>query len=236
MVAPVHGKNDTRLDDLLGKARELGVAAGKGRDTLVQFGILAVNAAYDGVIDLTKDKHGNGNDDAVRFYSEYAKALATSTVFDHKTASGKVQAAKVRSCIRLGSWTRGGPGEPIGTMNKLFAERDRIRRDPKQVGSLDDAYNTLLRFARFQVKQNGVIDDAQLLRQFCLKPATQQKTLEEHLGVILKNLEDVRSGRAGGGTIQHTSPIFENALGLLRDDIQKIRKGDYEKPEPADDE
>jgi hypothetical protein len=224
-LPPNSGKNDTRYEDLLHKARELGVMAGKGKDTLVQFGILMVNAAYDGAIDLSKDKHGSGVDDAAHAYGEYSRAMATGTIFDHRSPSGKVQAAKLRSCIRLGSWTRGGPGEPIQTMNKLLAIRDKLRKDPVQCKGLDDAYNTLLRYARYQVKQNGAIDDEQLLRVFCLKPEAQKATLEEYLKGVSKKLEDLRAGRAAGGSLQHTSVVIDNVISSLRMEVSDIRKG-----------
>lgn len=219
-----HGKNDTRFEDLIVKARELGHLAGKGKDTLVQFGILAVNAAYDGVLDLTKDKHGSGCDDAVHAYREYSAAMAGATIFDHKSPSGKVQAAKLRSCIRLGSWTRGGPGEPIATMNKLLSIRDKLRKDPVQVKLLDDAYNTLLRYARYQVKQNGAIDDEALLRVFCIKPAAQQATLEEYLQSVIKRVDDLRAGRAAGGSLQHTSAVLDRVVSSLKMEITDLRK------------
>jgi hypothetical protein len=228
MTTPTHGKNDTRLDDLLDKARELGVKAGQGKDTLVQFGLLVVNAAYDGVLDLAKDKHGNGVDDAVKAYTEYGKAMASSTVFDHRSASGKVQAAKLRSCIKLGGWTRGGAGEPISTVNKLMAQRDKLRRDPATCKTLDDAYNTLLRYARYQVKQNAVVDDAQLLRAFCLKPVSQTKTLEDFLQDTAKRLDDLRTGRAASNTLSHSSQQLATAVSLIRQEITDLRTGKAE--------
>lgn len=228
-------KNDARYDDLLVKARELGMAAGKGKDTLVQFGILAVNAAYDGVLDLTKDKHGTGIDDACRAYAEYARALAVNTIFDAKSPSGKVQAAKLRTCIRLGSWTRGGPGEPIATMNKLLGIRDKLRKDPVQNKLLDDAYNTLLRFARFQMKQTGPISDEHLLRQFCLKPGAKARTLEEYLAGVCKSLDDLRAGRAAHNTLQHTSAAIVSALSNLRMEISDLRSTARTETAAADD-
>lgn len=217
-------KNDTRFEDLLATARELGTLAGKGKDTLVQFGILAVNGAYDGFLDLTKDKHGAGVDDAAHAYREYSHAMAKGTIFDHKSPSGKVQSAKLRSCIRLGSWTRGGPGEPIATMNRLMGMRDKMRKDPVQVKTLDDAYNTLLRFARYQVKQNGAVDDENLLRIFCIKPPAEQTTLEEYLQGIVKKVDDLHAGRAMGGSLQHTSVVIRNVISALKMEISDLRK------------
>lgn len=223
MTETTHGKNDTRFDDLLVKARDLGRAAGTGKDTLVQFGLLVVNAAYDGVLDLTKDKHGTLIDDAVKAYSEYGAGLAEKTIFDHKSPTGKVQAAKLRTCIKLGTWTRGGPGEPIQTLNKLMGLRHKMRANPVTAKTLDDAYNTLLRYARVQIKQNGAISDDKLLREFCVKPVSKTKTLEEYLQGVVKHVEDLRVGRAASGTLQRSSPHLVQAIQNLKADIHDLR-------------
>ena len=113
-----NGKNDFRFDDLVGKMKELGEQAGKGRDTQIKFGLLVVNAAYDGTIDDVKNKHGKGVDDITKLCSEYARAQATHTMFDAKSASSRVQMAKANTCRKLGAWTRGGPGEPIAKIGR----------------------------------------------------------------------------------------------------------------------
>lgn len=229
MATPTHGKNDHRLGDLLEKAKELGALAARGKDTIVQFGLLVANAAYDGVLDVTKDKHGDGVDDAVHAYSEYERSRAGANVFDHKSPSGKVQASKLRSLIKLGGWTRGGPGEPIATMNKLMGMRHNMLKTPSQAKLLDDPYNTLLKFARFQVKQNSVIDDDHMLRQLCLRTPSKTKTLEEYLSDTAKRLEDLRTGRAASSTLQHSSDQITHAILMIRAEVTELRKP---QPEP----
>lgn len=219
-----HGRNDTRFDDLLVKARDLGAQAARGKDTLVQFGILVVNAAQDGVLDLIKDKHGTGVDDAVKAYQEYHTACASATIFDHKSPNGKVQSSKLRACIKLGNWTRGGPGQPVATMNKLFAMRDKLRRDPMARNGLDDAYNTLLRYARYQVKQNGPADDENLLRALCMKAPSKQATLEEYLQATVKRLDDLEKGTAQGRSLSHSSPTLMQARIAIRQELADLRR------------
>lgn len=226
------GQNDNRFDDLLAKCAELGAAHGKGKNTLAQFYMLTANAAYDCVIDLIKDKHGDGIDDAAQAYEAFDKARNASTMFDHKSPSGKVQTAKLRAMVKLGGWTRAGAGEPIATMNKLVAMRDNLRKTPGEVGKLDDICNTLLRYARFQVKQLSLVDDKQVLRSFCMAPAKQSKTLEDFLNDTAKRLEDLRQGKAGSGTLQHSSPRLVHALIEIREEAKALRKGEIEPGTP----
>lgn len=227
-TTPGKGHNDP-VAQLLVQAKELGAQKARGIDTLVQFGILCVNAAYNGQIDQTKNKHGASIDDAVRLYAEFEKGRATASIFDHKSASGKVQAAKLRTCIKLGGWTRGGAGEPIATMNKLMDIRRRLRLDPIMRPKLDDAYATLLRWGRYQVKQTEVVDDPDALRAFCLKAEGLPMTLEDYLAGTAQRLDDLRSGKAAGGTLRHTSPAVLNALSELCAEIAHVKNsGDDE--------
>ena len=221
-----NGKNDFRFDDLVGKMKELGEQAGKGRDTQIKFGLLVVNAAYDGTIDDVKNKHGKGVDDITKLCSEYARAQATHTMFDAKSASSRVQMAKANTCRKLGAWTRGGPGEPIATVDKLLAMRDTLRRNPDNAKKLDDAYNTLLRYARFQLKPANVstlVTDEDLLRSFCFKPINDTKTHEEVLQGIIKTLEDVRAGRAASGTVQDGCVQVQDAVAGLKARLSELR-------------
>lgn len=227
-TTPTHGKNDTRLDDLDKQIEELGVQAGQGKDTLVKFGILMVNAAYDGVVDLQKDKHGPGRDDAVIRYEKYSKASSGAVVFNPKGDSGKVQATKLRTCIKLGSWTRGGKGEPIATVNKLMSKFLDMRKDPTMRSKLDDAYNVLLRYARFQLKQNSVVNDDELLRQLCLKAPAASKTVEEVLQGLVKQIDDLRMGKTQNKTLQHSSAAMAHVTGILRQEIADLRKVEKE--------
>lgn len=216
--------NDYRFAELLEKATELGAQHGRGKDTMVQFGILTVNAAYDGVLDLAKDKHGDGVDDAVKAYAAYSAGSASAVIFDSKSPSGKVQAAKLRSCVRLGTWTRGGQGEPIGAMNKLFAEYHNLRKDPVKAKQLDDAYGVLLKFARFQIKQTAAVDDPQVFRALCNKKQSSTKSLEEYVNGVVKRLEDLAKGKAAHNTLQDNSPVIETAIKGLKQHITDLRK------------
>lgn len=213
---------------LLKQAHELGQAKARGVDTLVQFGLMCVNAAYDGKIDLTKNKHGDGLDDAVRLYTEFEKGRSKAAIFDHKSASGKVQAAKLRTCVKLGGWTRGGTGEPIATVNKLMAIRDKLRATPVLRTQLDDAYATLLRFARCQLKLTAVIDDADVLRGFCLKKEARGPTTQEYVAATLKRLDDLRAGKAAGGTLRRSSANIVNAISALRAECSDLELEDDE--------
>lgn len=218
VATPGVGHNDP-LGKLMLHVYELGTLKAKGVDTLVQFGLLCVDAAYSGHIDLAKHKHGDTVDDAVKLYAEFEKGRSKASVFDHKSASGKVQAAKLRTCIKLGGWTRGGTGQPLATVNKLMLIRAKLRQDPLQRPKLDDAYATLLRYGRFQLKHDSVQDDDDLLRSLCLKNEKKPTDLEEYLAATCKRLDDLRKGTAASSTLRHTSANVINAIAALRDEI-----------------
>lgn len=222
-TTPGVGHNDP-VAALLAQAKELGAQKARGIDTLVQFGILCVHAAHNGHVDLMKNKHGDSVDDAVRLYAAFEKGRSAASIFDHTSASGKVQAAKLRTCVKLGGWTRGGVGEPIATMNKLMDIRRKLRNDPLMRPKLDDAYATLLRYGRFQIKQTEAVDDPETLRALCLKAEGKPVTLKEYLAATAKRLDDLRAGKAAGGTLRHTSPAVLNALSELRAECEAVEE------------
>lgn len=220
-TAPGIGHNDP-VNKLLTKAHDLGAQKARGVDTLVQFGLMCVEAAYQGHIDLKKSKHGEGMDDAVHLYAAFEKGRSKASIFDHTSASGKVQATKLRSCVKLGGWTRGGTGQPIATVNKLMDIRRKLRNDPLSRSKLDDAYATLLRYARYQIKQNSVVDDVDVLTVFCLKKVSEPIGLQDYLSLTAKRLDDLRSGKAAGGTLRHSSANIVNALSALRGECTAV--------------
>lgn len=217
------GTNDTRFADLCNEVSALGKSHGEGKDSSIKFTLRLFSAAFDQVLDEVKDKHGTGIDDAVYQYALYAKAAAETTIFDHKSASGKVQASKARTAIKFGGFTRFGPGEPKSVVNSLMGLRHKMRQDPATRDKLDDPVNTFLRFARFQMKQNTVMDDPHTLRQFCLKPGKSTKDLETVLKGIAKSLNDVMLGKAAEGSVQDSSYEIRESVSLLKQRIADLK-------------
>lgn len=79
--------------------------------------------------------------------------------------------------IKLGMWPKGGPGEPLSTLNSLMTLRDKLRKDNSFVKRIEDPTNCMLRFARAQLKRDSVIDVTEL-QEFCLKRDPEIRTAE----------------------------------------------------------
>lgn len=210
-VTPLHGKNDTRFDELVDDVKNFAKLEGMAKDSPIKVGLKLVEAAYDGVIDLVADKHGKGIDDAAYIMEQAAMARRGAVRFDAKSDSGQVQISKARTCIKLGSWTKGGRGEPQATVNALMNMRDKLRKDPAQAKTLGDAYDSLLRYARAQIKLDRLIDDEEELKSFLLKAPKKLKNVEEALKAIQKNINALIGGKLQGGTLQYSDDDLQRA-------------------------
>lgn len=213
-----HGKNDHRFDDLLGDVRKIGADIGNGRLGRLRIGLLLVNGAYNNVVDTTRNKHGDGIDDAVAVTMECVKA-DTQADPNNDSKSAGVQASKFRACIKLGGWTRGGPGQPIDNVNKLL---DRHAALKKSGAKVRDAFEALLKYASVQIKLQAAMDEKDL-EQFVLKSTKEPPTLEEYLEGVSKKLTDLVTGKAANGTLQDTSPAVQLAVEGLQGHIENIR-------------
>lgn len=195
--------NRPSFDDILADVKELGVQAGKGQDTQIKFFLKVTESAFLNVIDLDADKHGKGIDDATKLSDEYSKAQSGSTIFSTKAAKKTISCTKLG--IRLGMWTKGGPGEPLSTLNNLMTTWRKMRADPVNKGALVDAFNTATKFAREQLKRPTLIGQ-QELTGFCYKAGQDAKTAEEVLDTVRKVLRSLRDGKASKGTALDNSP------------------------------
>ena len=137
------------------------------------------------MINLNPDKHGKGIDDATKLADEYSKAQSGATIFSTKAAKKTISTTKLG--IRLGLFTKGGPGEPLNTLNNLLTLWRKERAKPENKGQMVDAVNAAHKFARDQLKRPTMITDAEL-RGYCFKPAVDTKTAEEVLDAIRKTL------------------------------------------------
>ena len=186
--------NDTRYDDLMVRIREFASQEGMGKDSRIKWGLALLDAAYDGVIDDTKNKHGKDEDDAVNLCAEYALHQRKATQFDTKSDSGMVQISKARVVIRCGGLTTLGRGEPVANVNNLMDMRRKLRA--QRADNLDDAYATLLRYCRLQLKsKDKLLDDPDFLRSLCLKTTPATKTVEAKLRAIHKEVDKLITGK-----------------------------------------
>ncbi len=195
--------NKPTFTDVLAKVKDLGEQAGKGVDVQIKHFLVVVENAFLNVIDLDPDKHGKGIDDATKLADEYSKAQSGATIFSTKAAKKTISTTKLG--IRLGMFTKGGPGEPLNTLNNLLTLWRKERAKPENKGQMVDAVNAAHKFARDQLKRPTMIGDAEL-RGYCFKPAADTKTAEEVLDAIRKTLRALRDGKASKGTALDNAP------------------------------
>lgn len=220
---PAAPSNVISFADLLQTAATLGAEAGKGKDTQVKFLLKTVEGAYHNALDLSRNKHGAEVDDATKLAEAYVKAQQGAVVFDAKSANQMKLISTLRTSIKLGAWPKGGNGEPLATVNNLMTIRQNLRKIPAEAKRLDDAANTLLKYARAQLKVDRLLDDAQL-KELCYKPGKGLPTAEELLERTAKQLDALITGKAGQGTVQDNSKEVRDARFALRQRLIAIAK------------
>lgn len=215
--------NTPTFQDMLDAAAQLGGEAGKGKDTQVKFLLTTIQGAYHNVLDLNHSKHGTDVDDATKLAETYVKAQQGAVVFDAKAPNQRKLISCVRTGIKLGSWPKGGNGEPIATVNNLLSKRAALRKNPATAKRLNDAANTLLAYARAQLKLDRLIDDAGL-EEFLFKPQGDDATAEEIIASTVKKLDKLISGEASRGTAQCKTAHVVNARDSLRQELADMAK------------
>lgn len=214
-------KNAITFADLLQTATELGAEAGKGKDTQIKFLLKAVEGGYHNALDLAGNKHGTDVDDATKLAEAYVKAQQGAVIFDAKAMNQRKLISTLRTSIKLGSWPKGGNGEPLATVNNLMTIRQNLKKIPAEAKKLDDAANTLLKYARTQLKRDTLIDDAGL-KTFCYKPGQQFATAEDIIERMTKQLDKLIDGSAASGTAQDNSAEVRDARKFLRKRLSAI--------------
>lgn len=215
--------NTISFADLVQVAKDLGTDAGKGKDTQIKFLLKMVEGGYHGVLDLSGNKHGTDLDDATKLAEEYVRAQSGAVIFDAKAPNQRKLISCLRTGIKLGGWPKGGNGEPLATVNNLMTMRQQLKRIPAEAKKLDDAANTLLKYARAQLKRDQLIDDAEL-KEFCYKPGKDLATAEEIIEKMAKQLDKLISGEASSNTAQDNSAEVRAAKDALRKRLAAIAK------------
>lgn len=209
--------------DLMETARELGEQAGRGKDTQIKFALKIVDAAFHQRIDIDPNKHGLGVDDAEKLTEAYVKAQNSAVVFDSLAANQRKAVSCTRTLIRLGMWPKGGQGEPMASVNNFVTERQKLRADPKNSKKLDDAFNSLLKFARTQIKRDQLIP-TQERQGFMFKSQPAFATTEECYAAIRKAAQNIKSGKASHNTVLDKSPEVDAIIKACTDRIASLRK------------
>lgn len=213
--------NILQFADIEAFAVQMGGEAGKGKDTQVKFLLKVVEGAYHSALDLLPNKHGTSVDDAIALAGSYVKAQQGSVIFDAKAPNQQKLISCLRTCIRLGSWPKGGQGEPLATVNNLITHRQKLRQKPAEAKKLDDAANTLLKFARAQLKRDQLIEGDELFA-FCYKPQAELSTAEDILAGVRGTLNKLIAGRLSHGTAQDASDEVKEAASLLTQRLAQI--------------
>lgn len=232
-VPQLVGVNHTPFEKLAEEVTTLGTQAGQGRDSQVRFHMLLVDKAHGRLLDNAPDKHGNSRDDASVLTEAYYKAQGSNTHFDPRSIKGHAKAvACARKCIEVGGMHALGQGEPVRSMNALMNFYKKNRANKETSKRLDDATNTLLRWARAQTKSVLVFDDDEL-EQFCFRKTREIANADEVRRKIRKDLQALFTGMAAGGTACDNSQLVKDALDAL---IKREVEAAIEKkkqPEPA---
>jgi hypothetical protein len=227
-VAPVAsqaaGANLPKLDDLLKDAKELGATAGRGPESWAQLLLKVFNASYLGGVDLDGNKHGKGIDDSTKIAEAYVSGQTGSMIFNAKAPSQKKTISCVRTMTRLGMYTKGGTDEPLSTVNQFVAQRQKMRKDPAYSKRLDDVSNSLLRFARAQLKRDSMITAAEF-PDFILKKEPEAPTEEEWLERKRKEALNAKAGKGGFSIDAATADAIAHACTKRLKAIANARGG-----------
>lgn len=215
--------NSMTFEKLMTEATELGKQAGQGKDVQIKFDLKLLEAAFQGNIDLDENKHGSGVSDAVKLSETYVKSQGTATIFDAKAPNQRKLISNVNKCIKLGMWPKGGPGEPLQTVNNLIALRQKLRQDPANAKKLDDAHNTLMRFATRQLKQDQLIGGEEL-KLFCFKSEADARSAEDVLVSVRKTLSNLIVGKVSNCPDLDDSPEVKNMVQLVTKRLTVIAK------------
>lgn len=215
--------NKPTFDQLIETAKEFGEQAARGTDVQIKFDLSVFEAAYLGTIDTTPNKHGDGIDDATKLAEMYAKGRNSTVIFDHKELKQRKLCATTRLMVKLGGSPKWGGGEPMQTVNNLMSMRQNLRRTPIKGRKMDDAHNTLMRFARQQLKSDLLIPDDQL-RAFCFKPDPEARSVEDWLNKIVKDAAKIQAGKLANCHEADTSPEIATIVSAAKKRLSALAK------------
>lgn len=223
MTAGASASNRPTLADLEKDVSTLGEASAKASDAQIQSVLKVFQAGYLGSIDLEKNKHGDGVDDARKLADAYIDGRRKTVVFDAKSDTAKTLASDFRTAIRFGGWTKGGVGQPLQVANDFMTMRQNMRKDPTVSKQLKDARQAFVGFARAQMKRDSVIAQGEF-RQFMLKPAQEAQTEEGFLDNLRKQTLKHEQGKGGFSLDGETAKSIRQAISKRLAGIAKAAK------------
>lgn len=220
-LAPGH--NDTRspFQVLHDDAEQLGADAGKGKDTQIKFALKLLEAAHTGVINNERHKHGHGVDDAQALTEVYVRAQAKHTVFDAQAPNHRKTTSNARKMIKLGMRDDLGHGQPQQIVNSLINKWRQARKDPEKAKLLNDANNTLMKFATAQLKSEVLIPTIDL-EQYLFKPVPDATDIVDVLSSIRAKAQALIKGEIPNCPEFDDSPEIKEVVRLCAERIEKI--------------
>lgn len=221
---PQPGSNVPKFAQLLVDAEELGSQEAQGKDVQIKFDLKVLEAANLGAIDLTKDKHGDGIDDAVKLSEAYAKGRNKAVIFDHKEPKQRKLAATTRTMIKLGGSPKWGASEPMSTVNQLMTIRQNLRRTATKGVKLDDAHNTLMRFARDQLKLDTMLAGDDVLKGYCFRPESDPRSAEGWFRQVVKQAAALKDGKLSNCPDLDNSPEVTAIINACNKRLSAIAK------------
>lgn len=212
--------NAPTFTELLAAVTDLGEQAGKGKDVQIKFDLKVMEAAYAGSLSLDANKHGKDADDATKLSEAYWKAQQGAVVFDAKADNQRKTISTTRKMIKLGSCPKWGVGEPMGRVNDLMTMRQSLKKKNQKV---DDAHNTLMRFATAQLKLDTLMDD-NMLQTFCLKRVVEARTAEEVLEALRKTANNLKEGKVSNCPDMDSSAEVQSIINACTKRLAAIAK------------
>jgi hypothetical protein len=199
--------NDTRMADLLKKAKTLGGEQALGTDAKPKAALVLIEAQASGLDLLSKDSEKKDGID--KFYGEYKKGQGSKQIHEYGKDGDKVNISKFRACAK--AVHEGGAHDFRETADKLLAHR----KAELNVGNpVQGAFNALVNAARVQAKQETALTDAQIAE--CVAKAAHEVTVEDELERIRKAIERVVTGENKHG-IKDQHENITQAHDLIRD-------------------
>lgn len=182
------------FDDLVKETRKLGAEKAEGDDSLAKLFIRCVRAATEGIIDLKKDKHGNGVDDARFLFTTYANTVAKKAVHERSANGFKANVSKLRQAVTVGVLTT---CDPIDLFNRAPGLLQGMQKAEEKVKS---AYAAYVDVARAQISAakdgNGDLSDDEI-KDAMRKKEAEEPTLEKFLAAEVKRMEKAIAGDNG---------------------------------------
>lgn len=206
-----------KWDQLLEDTRLAAASKAAGDEVRVQHLLKVFRAGFEGVIDNTQDKHGSGVDDAQRIAEVWYKSRNANVVFNPKADNQKKLISEMRRMIICGGWTKGGPQEPVATVNNVMGAYKKMRatEGPRMI----DAGNFLLAVAR-HISRSDTMPAHDDLMKHALKPVGSVATIEDVLDATRRTLIKLQSGKHSAG--QCATVNVDHAVKALNKELKAI--------------